>query len=57
MREYFIDNIQVFFFSTGVLMGTNCSLLLAHLFLHSYDFDFITDFVKGRKKEESRQIL
>jgi hypothetical protein len=42
-----VDNIfvlfgrRVFQQKIGFLMGTNCALLLTHLFLHAYDADFL----------------
>ena len=43
--------VQLFFFqqTVGILMGTNCALLLADLFLHSYEVDFIADFIQKKK--------
>jgi hypothetical protein len=47
MLEFLIDNIfiivgvQVFQQSVGTPMGTNCSPLLAKLFLCSYEVEFI----------------
>ena len=42
-----VDNIfvlfgrRVFQQKIGFPMGTNCALLLTHLFLHAYDADFL----------------
>jgi hypothetical protein len=47
MLEFLIDNIfvvgrgQVFQQSVGIPMNANCALLLANLFLYSYEVDFI----------------
>lgn len=55
MLEFLIDNIfvqcggRVFQQTVGIPMGTNCAPLLADLFLHSYEADFIADLI--RKKE------
>ena len=55
MLEFLIDNIfvqyggLVFQQTVGIPMGTNCAPLLADLFLHSYEVDFIADLI--RKKE------
>ena len=47
MVEFMIDNIfvmfggRVFQQTVGIFMGTNCAPILAHLFLYSYEEDFI----------------
>jgi len=47
MLDFLIDNIFVLFGglvfqqTIGVPMGTNCAPLLADLFLHAYDADFL----------------
>jgi hypothetical protein len=56
MLEFLIDNIfamfgGLFFQQTvGILMGTNCALRLADLFLYSYETDFIQGFLKKNEK-------
>ena len=46
MIEFLIDNISVQFEGclfhqvTGIPMGTNCALLLADLFIYSYENEF-----------------
>jgi hypothetical protein len=56
MLEFLIDNIfavlgGLFFQQTvGILMGTNCALRLADLFLYSYETDFIPGFLKKNEK-------
>jgi hypothetical protein len=47
MLSFLVDNIyvvfgdQVFQQSVGIPMGTNCALLLADLFLYSYEAEFV----------------
>jgi hypothetical protein len=56
MLEFLIDNIyvvvggQVFQQSVGIPMGTNCSPLLADLFLYSYEAKFIQKLLHEKKK-------
>jgi hypothetical protein len=56
MLEFLIDNIyvvvggQVFQQSVGIPMGTNCALLLADLFLYSYEAEFIQKLLHEKKK-------
>ena len=56
MLCFLIDNIyvvfgdQVFQQSVGIPMGTNCALLLADLFLYSYD----TEFVQKLQRDNNR---
>jgi hypothetical protein len=56
MLEFLIDNIfigfggQVFQQSVGIPMGTNCALLLADLFLYSYEVEFIQKLLHEKKK-------
>ena len=56
MLEFLIDNIfvmfggQVFQQTVGIPMGTNCAPLLADLFLHSYEADFIQKMLKSDRK-------
>ena len=37
---------HVFQQTVGISMGTNCAPLLADLFLHSYEADFIADLIR-----------
>ena len=57
MVEFLIDNIFVKFGVClfrqviGILMGTNCALLLADLFLYSYESEFLNNMIRsGRRK-------
>ena len=56
MLEILIDNIfvqfggLVFQQTIGIPMGTNCAPLLADLFLHSYEAEFIERLLKSNKK-------
>jgi hypothetical protein len=58
MLEFLIDNIFVSFGGTlfqqvvGISMGTNCSPLLADLFLYSYESEFLQKLVKDKKMHE-----
>ena len=60
MLEFLIYNIFVSF--GGILfqqvvsipMGTNCALLLADLFLYSYESEFLQKSVKDKKIHEIR---
>ena len=60
MLEFFIDNIFVSFGGilfqqvVGKPMGTNCAPLLADLFLHSYESEFLQKLVKDKKIHEAR---
>ena len=60
MLELLIDNIfvmfggRVFLQTIGIPMGTNCALLLADLFLYSYEADFIQGLLKKNKKKLAR---
>jgi len=59
MLEFLIDNIfvifggRVFQQTVGIPMGTNCSPLLADLFLYSHEADFIQGLLKKNRKEAS----
>jgi len=57
MINFLIDNIfieiggRVFQQTVGIPMVTNCAPLLADLFLHSYEADFVQELLrKGEKK-------
>ena len=53
--DFLIDNIFVSFGATlfqqvvGIPMGTNCTPLLADLFLYSYESEFLQKLVKDKK--------
>ena len=57
MLDFLIDNIFVEFGglifqqTVGIPMGTNCAPLLADLFLHSYEAEFIQNLLKDKKKK------
>jgi len=57
MINFLIDNIfkefggRIFQQTVGIPMGTNCAPLLADLFLHSYEAEFVQELLrKGEKK-------
>jgi len=57
MINFFIDNIfiefgsRIFQQTVGIPMGTNCASLLADLFLHWYEAEFVQELLcKGEKK-------
>ena len=60
MLEFLIDNIFVSFGGilfqqvVGIPMGTNCTPLLADLFLYSYESEFLQKLVKDKKIHEAR---
>ena len=61
--EFLIDNIfvmfggRVFQQTVGIPMGTNCApLLLADLFLYSYEADFIQGLLKKNEKKIARSF-
>ena len=62
MLEFLNDNIfamfgGLFFQQTvGILMGTNCALRFADLFLYSYEADFIQGVLKKNKKKLARSF-
>ena len=57
MLEFLVDNIfvdfagKVFQQTVGIPMGTNCAPLLADIFLHSYQADFIQSLLSTVKKQ------
>ena len=57
MLEFLLDNIfvvfdgQIFQQTIGIPMGTKCVLLLADLFLYSYEAEFIQGLLKSGKKK------
>ena len=62
MLESLIDIIfvifggRVFQQSVGIPMSTYCAPLLAGLFLHSYEADFIQELLKKNEKKLARSI-
>ena len=60
MMEYQIDNIcvefcgRIFQQSIGIPMGTNCAL--AHLFLYSYEAEFVQSLLQAGKKHLAQQL-
>ena len=61
MLEFLVDNIFVAFAGkffqriVGIPMGTNCAPLLADIFLHSYEAEFMQSLLStGRKQLASR---
>ena len=57
MTEFLVDNIyvrfggQLFQQMVGIPMGTNCAPLLADLFLHSYENEFLDKLIKESKRK------
>ena len=57
MFEFIVDNIfvvfagKVFQKTVGSPMGKNCALLLADIFLYSYEAEFIQSLLSTRKKQ------
>jgi hypothetical protein len=55
--DFFIDNIFVLFGgwvfqqTIGISMGTNCAPLLADLFLHAYEADFLQGVFKNKDRK------
>ena len=62
MLEFFICNIfvmfggRVFQQTVGIPMGTNCSPLIADLFLYSYEADFMQGFLKKNEMKMARSF-
>ena len=62
MLGFLVDNIyvvfgdQVFQKTVGIPMGTNCALLLADLFLHSYEAEFVQKLLRDDNKKTSRVL-
>ena len=62
MLEYLIDNIfvefcgRIFQQTIGIPMGTNCTPLLADLFLYSYEAEFVKSLLKAGKKHLAQQF-
>ena len=61
--RFLIDNIFVPVWSTGVSindwfpMGTNCAPLLADLFLHAYEADFLQGFLKNKDRKFAKAFI
>ena len=62
MIEFLVDNIyvrfggQLFQQTVGIPMGTNCALLLADLFLYSYEKKFLDKLIKEGKRKLARKF-
>ena len=62
MQEFLVDNIFVVFGGkvfqqiVGIPMGTNCALLLADIFLYSYEAEFIQYLLSTGKKKLASQF-
>ena len=62
MVEFLIDNIFVMFGGClfrqviGILMGTNCALLLADLFRYSYKSEFLDNMIRGGHRKLARSF-
>ena len=62
MTEFLVDNIyvrfggQLFRQMVGIPMGTNCALLLADLFLCSYQNEFLDQLIKEGKRKLARKF-
>ena len=62
MLEYLIDNIfvefggRIFQQTIGIPMGTNCALLLADLFLYSYEAEFVQSLLQADKQHLAQQF-
>ena len=62
MTEFLVDNLyvrfrgQLFRQMVGISMGTNCALLLADLFLYSYENEFLEKLVKEGKRKLARKF-
>ena len=63
MLGFLIDNIfvilggRVFQQTIDIPMGTNCALLLADLFVYSYEADFILGLLKKNEKKLARSTI
>ena len=62
MIKFLLDNVyvrfggQLFRQMVGIPMGTNCALLLADLFLYSYENEFLDKLVKEGKRKLARKF-
>ena len=56
-KIFFIDTIFVLFGARafqqtiGIPIGTNCASLLANLFLHAYEADFLQGLLKNKDRK------
>ena len=56
MTTYLLSLLDVFFKTVGIPMGTNCSPLVADLFVYSYEAYFKQGFLKRNEKKLSRSF-
>ena len=62
MIDFLADNIFVKFGGSlfrqviGIPMGTNCALLLADLFLYSYESEFLDSLIKSGHRRLARSF-
>ena len=62
MIDFLFDNIFVQFGEClfhqviGIPMGTNCALLLADLFLYSYENEFLDNMIKSGHRRLARSF-
>ena len=62
MFGFLVDNInivfgdQVFQQTVGIPRGTKCAPLLADLFLHSYEAEFVQKLLRDNNKNASRVL-
>ena len=62
MIEFLVDNMyvrfggQLFRQMVGIPVGTSCALLLADLFLYSYENEFLDKLIKEGKKKLARKF-
>ena len=62
MIKFWVDNIyvrfggQLFRQMVGIPIGTNCALLLADLFLYSYENEFLDKLIKEGKRKLARRF-
>jgi ABC-type methionine transport system permease subunit len=63
MLGFFVDNIcvvfgdQVFQQIVGIIMGTNCALLLVYLFLYPYQAKFVEKLLQDKNKKKTSGAL
>ena len=43
--------------TVGIPMGTNCAPLVAELFLHSYEADFVQHLQRSKLKKQKQNII
>ena len=62
MLEFFIDNIfvqcggRIFQRMIRIPMGTNCASLLADLFIHSHEADFLSALIQKKEHRLARSF-